>query len=75
MPHFVLFNCATESEVLKMSPRTGRPKALEPKTVEVKARIDVKTNERLNQYCEKYNVTRTDVVRKGIDSVLENEKE
>ena len=58
-----------------MSPRTGRPKALEPKTVEVKARIDVKTNERLNQYCEKHNVTRTDVVRKGIDSVLENEKE
>lgn len=45
MPHYVLFNCATESEVLKMSPRTGRPKALEPKTVEVKARIDVKTND------------------------------
>ena len=58
-----------------MSPRTGRPKALEPKTIEVKARIDEKTNEKLNQYCEKYNVTRTDVVRKGLENVLENEKE
>lgn len=58
-----------------MPPRTGRPKALSPKTVEVKARIDEKTNERLNRYCERHNVTRTDVVRKGIEDVLDNEKE
>ena len=58
-----------------MSPRTGRPKALSPKTIKVKARIDEKTNDKLNQYCEKHNVTRTDVVRKGIENVLENEKE
>ena len=58
-----------------MSPRTGRPKTLVPKTIEVKARIDVKTNEKLNQYCEKHNVTKTEVIRKGINSVLENEKE
>ena len=55
-----------------MSPRTGRPKALLPKTIEVKARIDEKTNDRLNQYCEKHNVTRTYVVRKGIENVLDN---
>ena len=58
-----------------MSPRTGRPKSESPKTIEVKARIDEKTNERLNLYCEKYNVTRTDVVRMGIDEVLGKEKE
>lgn len=58
-----------------MSPRTGRPKALLPKTIEVKARIDEKTNDRLNQYCEKHNVTRTYIVRKGIENVLDNEKE
>ena len=55
-----------------MSPRTGRPKVLSPKTIEIKARIDEKTNDRLNQYCEKHNVTRTDVVRKGIETVLGN---
>lgn len=58
-----------------MSPRTGRPKVLSPKTIEIKARIDKKTNDRLNQYCEKHNVTRTDVVRKGIETILGNEKE
>lgn len=57
-----------------MTPRTGRPKLENPKTVEVKARIDAETNEALIKYCEKYNVTRTDVVRKGIRCVLDNEK-
>ena len=51
-------------------PKTGRPKAENPLTVEVKARIDVKTNERLNEYCERNNVTRTEVVRKGIEQVI-----
>lgn len=54
-----------------MSPRTGRPKVDKPKTIEVKARIDVDTNNKLNKYCEKHNLTRTDVVRMGIEKVLE----
>lgn len=53
-----------------MSPRTGRPKSKNPKSIEVKARIDSDTNNRLTEYCENNNVTRTDVVRKGIDLVL-----
>ena len=53
-----------------LSPRTGRPKADNPKTIEVKARIDVETNELLSQYCKENNVTRTEVVRKGISMVL-----
>ena len=57
-----------------MSPRTGRPKSDNPKTVEVKARIDSTTNELLSEYCKKNNITRTEVVRKGIDLVLEQQK-
>lgn len=53
-----------------MSPRTGRPKAEKPKIIEVKARIDEETNNRLVDYCNKNNVSRTDVVRKGINLVL-----
>ena len=53
-----------------MSPRTGRPKVDSPKTIEVKARIDKETNERLNEYCRNHKVTRTDVVRKGIEMVI-----
>ena len=58
-----------------MSPRTGRPKALQPKTIEVKAKIDEKTNIRLKKKKKKHNVTRTEVVRKGIENVLDKEKE
>lgn len=53
-----------------VSPKTGRPKVDNPLTIEVKARIDVETNEKLNQYCKKKKVTRTAVVRKGIERIL-----
>jgi hypothetical protein len=42
---------AQKSEVNDMSPRTGRPKIDKPKTIEVKARIDEETNEKLMKYC------------------------
>lgn len=56
-----------------MSPRTGRPKAEKPKTIEVKARIDEETNEKLIRYCMKNQTSRTEVVRKGLKKVLDNE--
>ena len=57
-----------------MSPRTGRPKSNKPKTIEVKARIDAETNDRLNKYCKENGVTRTTVVRQGIEKVLDEKK-
>lgn len=57
-----------------MSPKTGRPKVESPLTVEVKARIDKDTNEKLIKYCNDKKVTRTAVVREGIKRVIE-EKE
>lgn len=57
-----------------MSPRTGRPKAENPKSIEVKARIDSSLNEKLENYCAEHNVTRTAVVRKGIELVLDQKK-
>lgn len=58
-----------------MSPRTGRPKAEKPKTIEVKARIDEETNKRLFDYCKRNRTNKTEVVRKGINMVLGNKKE
>lgn len=49
----------------------GRPKSENPLTVEVKARIDKKTNDELIKYCKENNITRTDVVREGIKLVME----
>ena len=57
-----------------MPPRTGRPKTENPKAVEVKARVDQETDRRIQEYCKKHNVTRTEVVRKGIELVLGQEK-
>ena len=57
-----------------LSPRTGRPKAEKPKTIEVKARIDEETNKRLDEYCTRHGVTRTSVVRTGIEIVLDADK-
>lgn len=53
-----------------MSQLKGRPKIDKPKTIEVKARIDEETNLKLEKYCKENSLTRTDVVRKGIDLVL-----
>lgn len=57
-----------------MSQKMGRPKAENPLTIEVKARIDEETNERLVKYCQDNNKTRTDVVREGIKLVIEKNK-
>lgn len=57
-----------------MSPRTGRPKVKSPLTVVVKARISVETDNRLNEFCKKNNVTRTQVVRMGVEKIIGEEK-
>lgn len=53
--------------------KMGRPVVENPKSIEVKARIDEETNKKLVEYCKKNNLTRTDVVRLGIQKVLEEE--
>ena len=58
----------------KMPPKTGRPQAKNPLTIEIKARIDKSTNDKLIKYCKENKVTRTDVVRKGIQLVLQEGK-
>lgn len=50
----------------------GRPKSKNPKTIEVKARIDKELNDKLVKYCEENKLTRTDVVRRGIEMVIKN---
>lgn len=49
-----------------MSPRTGRPKADNPKRNDVKVRLDDETSKKLDEYCEKNNITRAEAIRKGI---------
>ena len=57
-----------------MSPRTGRPKAENPKNIDVKVRFDEIRHKQLLDYCKKNDLTRTEAIRKGIDLLLEQEK-
>nr|DAE29732.1 MAG TPA: hypothetical protein [virus sp. ctJLD79] len=59
-----------------MSPRTGRPKAENPKDVQLKIRADAQTMQDLEFCCQKLNKTKSDVIRLGIQKVkAEAEKE
>lgn len=52
-----------------MSPRTGRPKAENPKNIQVKFLVDKETVADLNFCCEKLNKTKSDIIRIGIQKV------
>ena len=52
-----------------MSPRTGRPKAENPKDIQLKIRADKQTIHDLDYCCEKLEKTRSDIIRLGIQKV------
>lgn len=53
-----------------MSPRTGRPVIGEPKTNDIKVRLDDTTHQKLLAYCEKNNLTKAEAIRKGLHLLL-----
>ena len=58
-----------------MSPRTGRPKINNPKSNDVKVRLDDKTTSELDRYCIEHGITRAEAIRRGIHLLLGNKKE
>lgn len=58
-----------------MSPRTGRPKAENPKDTRIQIRLDKETLDKLDECATKSSTTRSDIIRQGIDLVYaEKEK-
>jgi len=57
-----------------MSPRTGRPKAENPKKNDVKVRLDDETSKKLDDYCREHGITRAEAIRQGIHLLLATEK-
>ena len=53
-----------------MSPRTGRPKADNTKDVVIRCRVSKEFNKKIEEYCEKHGVTKTDVIIKGIEVII-----
>ena len=50
-----------------MSPRTGRPKIENPKTERITVRLDEVTVQKLDEVAKKYEESRAETVRRGID--------
>ncbi|OMG49354.1 CopG family transcriptional regulator [Paenibacillus macerans] len=57
-----------------MSPRTGRPKVDNPKSVSIKVRFDEEMNEALIAYCAEHNISRTEAIRQGLKLLLSRGK-
>ena len=53
-----------------MSPRTGRRKAEHPKEVRYSIRLDVQTEQRLRDFCEKKGISKGEAIRQGIELLL-----
>lgn len=56
-----------------MPQRTGRPKADNPLTVEVKARLDKETADKFMRYCEVHKVKRGETIRRLIRQLVDKE--
>ncbi len=50
--------------------KMGRPVIGNPKTVDVKVRIDEETNKKLILFCKEYEITRAEAIRQAILSFL-----
>lgn len=57
-----------------MSPRTGRP-TNNPKPYKITVRLDEKSKEILNRYCEQKKVNQMEAVRQGIKKLEADIKE
>ena len=56
-----------------MSPRTGRPKIDNPKSNDIKVRVDDKTIKSLDEYCKAKNLTKAGFIRQAIKEKMERE--
>lgn len=57
-----------------MSPRTGRPKSENPKDISIKIRFDKDLYEMLISYCNEFNITRTEAIRRGVLLLVSRKK-
>ena len=56
-----------------MTPKIGRPPLSNPNSKNLTIRLNGELLKRLDEYCEKNNVTKGEVVRKGINAVIKKQ--
>lgn len=65
---------SAESEVRTISPKTGRPPKEDARREQITLRLRSETMEKLKECAERNNITRTEVIERGIDFVDEATK-
>lgn len=73
VPHIIL-NVYSKSEVMSVSPRTGRPKSDNPKSEQIKIRATKRDRVLLDECCELTGKTQYEVIMEGIDLVYQKAK-
>ena len=58
-----------------MSPKMGQKLTDNPKDITIRARVGKETVEKLDYLVEKYNSSRSEVIRQGIEIQYKKEKE
>lgn len=64
---------ADKSEVVKMSPRTGRPTD-NPKQDRITVRLDSQSSKILQAYCNQENVEKAEAIRRGVKKLADDIK-
>lgn len=59
---------------MAMSPRTGRPHIVKPKSVKYSIRLDEETEEALLEYCHRHGLKRGEAIRLAIKLLLGGDK-
>ena len=54
-----------------MEPKIGRPKTDNPNDLKLSVRINAELNKRLNAHCKQHKTTKGEMVRKGLELVLD----
>lgn len=54
-----------------MSPKTGRPKVENPKSIRFSIRLDENLNNKLSNYCKANNITKGEVIRIALLKLLD----
>lgn len=55
--------------------KMGRPKAEKPKEIKYSIRTDAETESKLERYCAAKGISKGEAYRKGIELLLEQDKE
>lgn len=60
-----------KKEVIRVSPRTGRPKSDNPKDIRFSVRMDAEMFNELKRMCERESITVAEAIRLAVKQLLE----